>query len=152
MAQCRPNLLGPRDKTRSEAEISQEPFLLGCHSFCERQLGDVSCDHAPGSCLRAVEAMLQDMIQRTGRHSCILFDLLLWLLRFRSSPDAKTRALIDLVTEVQVPEARHEVPVPAELRLDSARKAARDVEELDLCRRSLGLAIEQWVCQQDSSL
>ena len=140
MSQRRSNLLGPKDKACSEAEIREEPLLLRCNSFCERQLGEVSCDRTPGSRLRAVEAMLQDMIQRTGRHSCILFDLLLWLLRFRSSPDAKTRALIDLVTEVQVPEARHEVLVPAELRLDSARKAARDVEELDLCRRSLGLA------------
>ena len=148
----RSNLLGPKDKACSEAEIREEPLLLRCNSFCERQLGEVSCDRTPGSLLRAVEAMLQDIIQRTGRHSCILFDLLLWQLRFRSSPDAKTRALIDLVTEVQVPEARHEVPVPAELRLDSARQAARDVEELDLCRRNQGLVTEQWVCKQDRSL
>ena len=147
MPQCRSNLVGPRDKARSEAEIREEAFLLRCNSFCEWQLGEVSCDRTPGSLLRAVEAMLQDIIQRTGRHSCILSDLLLWLLRFRSSPDAKTSALIDLATEVQVPKARHEVPTPAEMRLDSAREAARDVEELDFGRRSLGLATEQWVCK-----
>ena len=151
MPQCRLNLLGPRDKACSETEIREETFLLRCHSFCKRQLGEISCDRTPCSLLRAVEAMLQDMIQRTGRHTCVLFDLLLWLLRFRSSTDTKTRALVDLVTEVQVPEARNEVPMPAELCLDSAWKASRDVEKLHLRCRSLRLPAEEWVCKNDTS-
>ena len=152
MPQCRSDLLGPRDKACSEAEIREEPFLLQCNSFCKRQLGEISCDRTPCSVLRTIEAILQDMIQRTGCHSCVLFDLLLRLLRFRSSTDAKTRALVDLVTEVQVPKTGHEMPVPAELRLDSTRKAARDVEEFDLRRRNLVLATEQWVCKNESPL
>ena len=151
MPQCRSNLLGPRDKACSEAEIREEPLLLRCNSFCERQLGEVSCDRTPGSFLRAVEAMLQDMIQRTGRHSCILLHLLLRLLPLCSSSDAKARTLIDLVTEVQVPEARNEVPMPAELCLDSAWKAPRDVEKLHLRCRSLRLPAEEWVCKNDTS-
>ena len=152
MPQCRSNPLCPKDKGCSEAEIREEPLLLWCSTFCERQLSEVSCHRTPSSLLRAVEAMLQYMIQRTGRHSCILFCLLLWLLQFRSSPDAKTRALVHLVTEVQVPEARHEMPVPAKLRLSSARKATRDVEEPDLRRRNLALTTEEWFYNMDSSL
>ena len=41
-----------------------------CNSDRKRQLGEVSCDRTPCSLLCVVEAMLQDMIQRTGRHTC----------------------------------------------------------------------------------